>query len=156
MSHEAIITRKCRGFILAALLALGAGAALASEPAHRMLDVLAHEESLQNLLETISESQLKESYLRCSDAAVAGALQSGEIAVCSIVYEQLLERAFGGDFMALLSWSRSRGQDVLTRRAPVGNRRRGAAALAGRRFRDPLRGAGTRPPPSVATRGAGR
>lgn len=49
--------------------------------------------------------ELKAIYLACNDALVDQRLGSGGIAQCSIVYEALKARAFGGDFGRLLEWS---------------------------------------------------
>ena len=57
-------------------------------------------------LEGLSDSGLKAFYLHCSRAAAKRSLGSGGIAVCSIGYELLLRRTFGGDFNALLAWWR--------------------------------------------------
>ena len=54
-----------------------------------------------------SIAQLKAAYLACSDAADRGELSNAEIMYCSVVYEELKRRAFGGDFERLLAWSRS-------------------------------------------------
>lgn len=58
-------------------------------------------------LEQASHEQLKSIYLACSDEAERRVLGSGEAAACSIAYETLKRRVFGGDFDALLAWSRS-------------------------------------------------
>ena len=52
------------------------------------------------------EADLKKFYLRCSRASVRGRLGSGEIQLCSIGYERLLQQSFGGDFRAFLAWRR--------------------------------------------------
>jgi len=39
-------------------------------------------------------------------------LGSNGIALCSIGYEILLTRTFGGDFFALLAWSRSQSTEA--------------------------------------------
>jgi hypothetical protein len=57
-------------------------------------------------LETLSEPRLKSLYLTCSRAASRQLLASTEIGFCSVVYETLLTRVFGGDFHALLAWSK--------------------------------------------------
>jgi hypothetical protein len=62
-------------------------------------------------IEVLSEREAKQFYLDCSRAAVRGRLGSGETAVCSIGYDVLLKRHFGGDFHALLAWSRSQPKD---------------------------------------------
>jgi hypothetical protein len=48
---------------------------------------------------------LKTVYLECERAAVGGALGSSEVMQCSVVYEELKRRAFGGDFRRLKAWS---------------------------------------------------
>jgi hypothetical protein len=51
--------------------------------------------------------ELKRAYLSCSGAALSGRLSGGEIMACSLVYEELKRRAFGGDFHKLLAWSKT-------------------------------------------------
>lgn len=58
-------------------------------------------------LRQLSDEGLKTYYLQCSDSALQSALGASEIALCSVGYELLLQRVFGGDFFALLTWSRS-------------------------------------------------
>lgn len=60
-------------------------------------------------LHELSERDLKARYLQCSQAALQGQLGSQEIALCSLGYEVLLRRVFGGDYLALFAWSRSEG-----------------------------------------------
>jgi len=55
----------------------------------------------------LTVEQLKSAYLVCNGAALAGRLGSGDIAQCSLVYEDLKQRAFGNDFEQLLAWSRA-------------------------------------------------
>ncbi len=62
---------------------------------------------LRARIDSLSGSQVKQFYLRCSNAALLGRLDGNEAAVCSIGYDVLLERHFGGDFHALLAWSRA-------------------------------------------------
>lgn len=73
---------------------------------------LDHESRLVSALRKLPEQGLKDFYLRCSRAADEGSLGSNEIALCSLGYEMLLNRAFGGDFFALLAWSRSQSREV--------------------------------------------
>lgn len=63
-------------------------------------------ETAATALDALPERCLRALYLRCSDEAIAGRLSRGGIAGCSVVYQTLLERSFGGDFLALLAWSR--------------------------------------------------
>jgi hypothetical protein len=65
--------------------------------------VLAHEAAPQ----AMSIDDLKRSYVSCSDAAMKSRLDSGGTMYCSVLYEELKRRAFGGDFDRLLAWSRS-------------------------------------------------
>ena len=57
--------------------------------------------------EAVTVSQLKEIYLDCDRRAVGGSLNSSEIAGCSVIYEELKRRAFGGDFEKLRAWSQA-------------------------------------------------
>lgn len=49
---------------------------------------------------------LKLRYLQCEDAASLGALDGATAMSCSIVYELLKQRVFGGSFEALVAWWR--------------------------------------------------
>jgi hypothetical protein len=62
-------------------------------------------------LRRLPEAELKAYYLQCSRAAMQRVLDSQEIALCSIGYEILLQKVFGGDFSALLAWSRTQPSD---------------------------------------------
>jgi hypothetical protein len=57
-------------------------------------------------LKNLPEAHLKDLYLKCSGAATRHLLGTPEIAMCSMTYQALLTRVFGGDFSALLNWSR--------------------------------------------------
>lgn len=61
---------------------------------------------LRARIESLSEHEAKQFYLGCSRAAMRGRLDSGQTAVCSVGYDVLLKRHFGGEFEALLTWSR--------------------------------------------------
>lgn len=52
-------------------------------------------------------AELKNAYLECDRASMTRPLTSSEIMQCSVVYEELKKRAFGGDFDKLHAWSRS-------------------------------------------------
>jgi hypothetical protein len=57
-------------------------------------------------LEQLGEREIKSLYRICSRHAIERRLGSGDIAQCSVVYEVLLAQYFGGNFRALLAWSR--------------------------------------------------
>jgi len=57
--------------------------------------------------QAIPVDELKRTYLACNRAATASRMSSGSIMQCSIIYEELKRRAFGGDFDKLLAWSRA-------------------------------------------------
>jgi hypothetical protein len=59
------------------------------------------------VVEALSDEQVGRMYVDCGNGTPEGRLGSGETALCSIVYEVLLERHFKGDFDALAAWSRS-------------------------------------------------
>ena len=50
-------------------------------------------------------ASLKNAYLQCERAAVSGRLGTDEIMLCSVIYEELKQRAFGGDFSRLKAWA---------------------------------------------------
>lgn len=64
----------------------------------------------------LSIEQLKRFYLWCGRAATAGELDNGAIMQCSVFYEALKERAFGGDFARLLAWSRAASASAVEQR----------------------------------------
>jgi hypothetical protein len=51
-------------------------------------------------------AQLRAAYLQCNRLAETTLLDFGTAAACSLVYEELKARVFGGDFQRLLAWSR--------------------------------------------------
>jgi hypothetical protein len=55
----------------------------------------------------VSIADLKRAYLACARAALRGPLDGGAIMRCSVVYEELKERGFYGDFEKLLTWFRA-------------------------------------------------
>ncbi len=63
-----------------------------------------------------SVAELKRVYLACDQAAADGRLTSAGVMHCSVVYESLKRRAFGGDFDRLRAWSRA--QPKSTGRTP--------------------------------------
>jgi hypothetical protein len=79
----------------AIVLALLAGAAMA-----------AHAQPDRSALHLVPVDQLKAMYLGCERTASYGVLDGGDAANCSLVSEELLSRAFGGDFSRLLQWWR--------------------------------------------------
>lgn len=58
-------------------------------------------------IRTLTEAELKRFYLRCARASVRGHISGGEIQLCSVGYEQLLQRVFGGNFREFLEWRRN-------------------------------------------------
>ena len=77
---------------------------------------LAHEYASGDGLNEVSIGALKRAYLACNDAAIGGRMGSGSVMQCSIVYEALKRRAFGGDFGKLLAWSQAQPPAVATGR----------------------------------------
>jgi hypothetical protein len=78
-----------------AALALLAGAGLAAQA-----------QPDRSSLRLVPVDQLKAMYLRCERTASYGVLDGGDAANCSMVSEELLGRAFDGDFSRLLQWWR--------------------------------------------------
>jgi hypothetical protein len=92
-------------FSLAALVLLSA----ATPPA------LAHSHDSDEVAR-LSIDQLKRFYLWCGRASIGGQLDNGAVMQCSIFYEALKERAFGGDFEKLLAWSRANSTETSEKR----------------------------------------
>lgn len=97
---------RCRQRLRLRLAALASAAAVLAGCASPPPLAPRADEAAATALDTLPETCLQALYLRCSDEAIAGRLSRGGIAGCSVVYQTLLERSFGGDFLALLAWSR--------------------------------------------------
>jgi hypothetical protein len=71
---------------------------------------------------------LKLAYLRCEQAAQTGRLQTSAIAHCSLVYDELKDRAFDGDYARLRAWYQpiAKAQDLRSASASL------SADLSGR------------------------
>ena len=111
MTHDRNVTLPTRRTFRATVAAATLFAIVPIYAGAQALDVVVRHDGLAAQLEAIRESRLKSLYLGCSREALQRALGSGEAASCSIVYESLLRRGFGGDFMAFLAWSRAQRDD---------------------------------------------
>jgi hypothetical protein len=61
-------------------------------------------------LHDATPEQLKAAYLHCDRLASTERFDGSAAAACSMVYEALKARVFGGDFERLLAWSRRQSQ----------------------------------------------
>jgi hypothetical protein len=93
-------------------LAALAGSAAANAQGFNFPIVVRTEPQLTTQLQTVPEAELKHAYSTCSRHAMERVLGSGEAAACSILYETLLSTVFGGDFEALLMWSRGQSNSA--------------------------------------------
>jgi hypothetical protein len=82
------------------------------------VDSAAPRDPLRGRIERLSVNEVKQFYLGCSGSAMRGLLDSAETALCSIGYDVLLNRHFGGDFHAFLAWSKNQVHD---REAAIGD-----------------------------------
>ena len=64
-----------------------------------------HGNSADSALPPPTIDELKRAYLLCNRTAMKGSMEFTAAMQCSILYEQLKERAFNGDFYKLLEWS---------------------------------------------------
>lgn len=103
--------------VLAAGCMVFAGAAFAQSA--ELPSAFVFESRLVAELEAAPHEQLKEVYADCANESEARLLGSGEAAVCSIVYETLKRRVFGGDFEKLLAWSRAQRASQLGAKGAV-------------------------------------
>ncbi|HYD75141.1 hypothetical protein [Ramlibacter sp.] len=65
---------------------------------------LLHRKERMTQFEALGEHCLKQLMVECHAAAARQLLDPGSAFACSIGYEALLKRGFGGDFQALLAW----------------------------------------------------
>jgi hypothetical protein len=108
---------------LAAALAVNLPPAMAAEPASTTFetdsrgpragnrevqtDKVLLQDPARRHFERLSESEIKRYYRACADEAVERRVGGSDTKACSVAYDVLLTRHFGGDFMALLAWSRA-------------------------------------------------
>ena len=95
--------------IVPVLLVPLAMSAVASDDVHEKrppVPLAPFEEAVAEI-RTLTESELKRFYLQCSRASMLGRMSGGEIQLCSVGYEQLLQRVFGGNFREFLEWRRN-------------------------------------------------
>jgi hypothetical protein len=52
----------------------------------------------------VAIDDLKGAYIACERADAASELRMDDIIRCSIIYEELKQRAFGGDFLSVRKW----------------------------------------------------
>lgn len=69
--------------------------------------LLLHRQERITQYEGLGEHCLKHLVMQCDAAAGRQLLDPGSAFSCSIGYEALLRRGFGGDFQAMLAWWRS-------------------------------------------------
>ena len=62
-------------------------------------------------LKSATVDDLKQAYLMCDAQAASGRLPASAIMWCSVIYEELKDKAFGGEFEKLLAWSRTRAME---------------------------------------------
>jgi len=76
-----------------------------------------HGNSTDSALRPPTIDELKRAYLLCNRTAMKGSMEFTAAMQCSILYEQLKERAFAGDFYKLLEWSMTQSpkQDTVDR-----------------------------------------
>ena len=110
--NSSLFTRYTLASIMATSIALSAFAVHAQGSIKNFERVTNHDRIVARM-QGLSDSNLKQFYLHCS-RSVRRSLHGPGVAICSIGYEILLNRTFGGDFYALLAWSRSHPDDELS------------------------------------------
>ena len=71
---------------------------------------LLHREDRLARYESLGEQCLKRLVVECNAAASRQLLDAGTAFACSLGYEALLRKGFGGDFQAMLTWWRTRSE----------------------------------------------
>ena len=92
--------------LFAASHAVAHGGAAAADPDDQAFAFADRFAATEAEIRALPEADLKKFYLNCSREAIRGRIGSGEIQLCSIGYERLLQGSFGGDFRAFLDWRR--------------------------------------------------
>jgi hypothetical protein len=77
-----------------------------ADPPAEQHPLLGRQERLAQL-EQLPEDCLKSMVVECSAVASQQMLDAGAAASCSLSYEALLKRGFGGNFQEMLTWWRS-------------------------------------------------
>lgn len=95
----------------AAAQAVGDDCALPSSSRHPLVDRSRMLSSYENL----PESCLKALFGACAEAAGTRLLDFDSAAACSLGYEALLRRGFGGDFHAMTDWWRGQRKPIAAR-----------------------------------------
>src|SRR4051812_29615586 len=75
-------------------------------PASESMNLLSERSEVLRQVEQLPAQCLKTIVRECSGGADKGLLDFSSAAMCSISYEALLQKGFGGDFPALLAWWR--------------------------------------------------
>lgn len=91
---------------LMSMVCMAVASTVSAQPASAPMDA-GRDSRLVAHFEQVPHQELMAIYVACSNEAEARLLGAGEAAACSIAYEMLKRRVFGGDFDALLAWSRS-------------------------------------------------
>ena len=62
--------------------------------------------ALEDEIRRMPDNELRQMYLRCARVTEQRRLDGDEVVACSVGQDSLLTRTFGGDFDALLAWSK--------------------------------------------------
>jgi hypothetical protein len=77
-----------------------------SAPAAPGPEVITQRAETISSMEQLPEGCLKRILLQCSDSANQQLMDFGSAAICSMSYEALLRKSFGGNFSAMMAWWR--------------------------------------------------
>ena len=72
----------------------------------------------------LKDEELKSAYLHCDRLATAAFLDAGDAASCSLVYEELKQRLFSGDFQLLLDWWQGQRTAAMKPQGDIARRRK--------------------------------
>ena len=101
---------------------LSLGAVLIAAAASWQADAASADPALPtrpSALDRAAPADLQSAYLDCERQSEATLLDFGTAAHCSIIYEALKERVFGGDFRRLLKWWAQQKQATQPLPAPL-------------------------------------
>lgn len=93
------------GAMMAAFVIAGTAAAQ-TRPAAAGATATATAAAQAHGIDAVNVEALKKHYLECERASTRGELDRDDIMACSVVYEVVKQRAFGGSYDALHAWWR--------------------------------------------------
>jgi hypothetical protein len=101
-----------KALAICALAAAGPFGTTRAQDATPVVQLLGAREPLLAAFDAMPEARLKATFLRCDRESRQRVLSLDEAAPCSIAWDTLLKREYGGNLESLLAWWRAHRDDV--------------------------------------------